>query len=427
MKHAVLAAVCALACNAVAAHAQTQRVSLAEALERALAVQPSMIEAQGSVRVANANERAAWGAFLPSINTNASASRSNVDRIDPDTGQLVSPEFTYTLGWSASLPLFEGFARIGNRRAAEANSDAADAGLRGEQFQVVLDTKQIFYAAAASDDLVRVADAQVARATEQLNAANDRLKAGSGTTSDSLRATVELGTAQMALIRAHAANSAAQASLARQIGANGRVRAVPDDALPSLPDTNVVYSLAQTESPAILESEAVARAAHAGITVARSRYWPSLGVSYGDSRQGPGSPFSNLDDYSRSSAWRFSLAWPIFDGFDREATQVAAGARRDAADARAADARRQVEAEAIRQVALLNAAFQQIDIASVNVAAATEDFRVQSERYRLGVATSLDLTSSQENLTGAEVALIQARFDYLVARAELEALVGREL
>jgi len=38
----------------------------------------------------------------------------------------------------------------------------------------------------------------------------------------------------------------------------------------------------------------------------------------------------------------------------------------------------------VRQVALLHAAYQQIAIASVNVTAAAEDFRVQNERYRLG-------------------------------------------
>lgn len=407
--------------------AQTREVGLTEAVRRALAVQPSMVQAQGDVRLAGANERAAWGAFLPSLSTSAAASRSNISRIDPDTGQPVSPQFTYTLGWSASLPLFEGFARIGNQRAASANSDAADAGLRGERFQVIFSTKQIFYAAAASDELVRVATAQVARAEEQLKSANDNLHAGSATTSDSLRAMVELGTAQMALIRARAANAAAQAALARQIGADGLVRAVPGDALPDLPDTSTVRAMARAESPAVLQSAATARAAHARVTVAKARYWPSLGVAYGDSRQGAGSPLSNFDDYSRSSAWRFSLAWPIFDGFDREAVQVAAWVNRDAADARAADALRQVDAEVIRQVALLGAAFEQIGIARINVQAATEDFRVLSERYRLGVATSLDLTTSQENLTSAEVDLIQAQFDYLIARAQLEALVGKEL
>jgi outer membrane protein TolC len=413
----------------MAAHAAAQPidVTLDDAIARALELQPSMVEAEGSRRVAAAFDRAAWGAFLPSISTSASAFRSNVERIDPDTGQPVSPEFTYTLGWSASLPLFEGFARIAGKRVASANVDAAEAGLRGERFIVILDTKQVFYAAAATDELVRVATAQVARAREQLTAASDMLKAGSATTSDSLRATVELGSAQIALIRAEAAQAAAQAALARQIGAGGLARPVPDHTLPALPDTSVIRDLALAESPSILQSEASARAADARVTIARSRYWPSLGMSYGSNSQGTGSPLSNFDDYQSSSSWRFSLAWPIFDGFEREAAQVEAGANREVAAAVAADTRRQVDAEVVRQVALLDAAYRQIAIAAVTVEAATEDFRVLSERYRLGVATSVDLVTSQENLTGAEVDLIQARFDYLIARAELEALVGREL
>ncbi len=236
-----------------------------------------------------------------------------------------------------------------------------------------------------------------------------------------------MGSAQIALIRAEAANASARAALGRQIGTGGLVRPVPGQTLPALPDTSVIRELAMAESPSILQSDASARVADARVTIARSRYWPSLGVSYGANRQGAGSPLSNYDDYQSSSSWRFGLAWPIFDGFDREAAQVEAGANRSFADAVAADTRRQVDAEVVRQVALLDAAYRQIAIAVVTVEAATEDFRVLSERYRLGVATSVDLVTSQENLTGAEVALIQARFDYLIARAELEALVGREL
>jgi len=206
---------------------------------------------------------------------------------------------------------------------------------------------------------------------------------------------------------------------------SGLVRAVPGESLPALPDTSTVRTLAMAESPDILESEATARAAHARVTVAKSRYYPSLDAGYRDSWAGTESPFSGFD--SHASSWFMGLSWTLFDGFDREAAQVVASVNRDAADSRAADARRQVDAEVIRQVALLGAAFEQIDIARVNVQAATEDFRVLSERYRLGVATSLDLTTSQENLTSAEVDLIQARFDYLVARAQLEALVGKEL
>jgi len=395
------------------AASQTREVTLDEALRLALAAQPSMVEAEGDVRIAGADKRSSIGNFLPSITAGASS------------GRITSRHDDFSKGFGASynLTLFDGFSRIASRRIAVANAEAADAGLRGERFQVILETKEIFYAEAASEDLMRVAEAQVARATEQLNVANDKFQAGSGVTSDTLRATVELGTAQMSLIRAQAANSAAMALLARQIGEHGLVRARRDETMPVPPDTTEVRQLSRTESPDVLVTEANARAAEAGVTSARSLYWPSLGVSAGDDWFAP----TMDDDYTHSSSVMFSLGWTIFDGFDREGEQVRADVQRDAANARAADTRRLVDAEVTRQMALLNAAYRQIEIATLNVAAANEDFRVQSERYRLGVATSLDLTTTQENLTEAEVDLIQARFDYLIARAELEALVGREL
>jgi outer membrane protein TolC len=48
-------------------------------------------------------------------------------------------------------------------------------------------------------------------------------------------------------------------------------------------------------------------------------------------------------------------------------------------------------------------------------------------RYQNGVSTFLDLSTAQLNQAQADVALVAARYDYLIARASLEALVGREL
>lgn len=59
--------------------------------------------------------------------------------------------------------------------------------------------------------------------------------------------------------------------------------------------------------------------------------------------------------------------------------------------------------------------------------AAEEDLRVQQQRYALGASTLLDLLTSQTTLNQARSDLIAARYDYRVAKAQLEALVGREL
>jgi outer membrane protein len=61
------------------------------------------------------------------------------------------------------------------------------------------------------------------------------------------------------------------------------------------------------------------------------------------------------------------------------------------------------------------------------VEAAEEDLRVQQQRYTLGASTLLDLLTSQLTLNQARASLIQARLDARVARAQIEALIGREL
>ena len=53
------------------------------------------------------------------------------------------------------------------------------------------------------------------------------------------------------------------------------------------------------------------------------------------------------------------------------------------------------------------------------IAAADEDLRVQQQRYALGASTLLDLLASQTALNQARQALIQARFDGRVTRAQL--------
>ena len=121
------------------------------------------------------------------------------------------------------------------------------------------------------------------------------------------------------------------------------------------------------------------------------------------------------------------MSWPLFNGFVREQAQVNASSQRDIARATEADARRQVNAQLTQYLAALATTYEQIAIAEENLAAATEDLRVQNERYRVGAATILDLLTSQAALTQAEVNMVQTRFNYLIARAQVEAVSGRSL
>jgi outer membrane protein TolC len=413
---------------AAPAAAQQVEVTLQEAIRRAQDVQPAMVQAMGTERTAGASRRSAFGAYLPTLSVSAATSKGNTGRTDNTTGLFIPPVRSYTGGISANLELFDGFRRIANLRAAGATLDAAGAGVVNQRFQVTLSTKQAFYNALATEELVRVAQSQVRRAQQQLQISVEKLRAGSATRSDSLRSTVDYGNARIALLQAQANLATAQANLGRQIGVDAPVRAIPDTILPALPDTGALRSRALEMAPQVLQAEAQASAARAQVWSARSQYWPTLSVSYSDNRQGTKSPqFPLFDNLPDSYSWRFGVSWPLLNGFVREQNQVTASVNRDNAEAQAADTRRGVNAQLTQQLAALSTAYEQMSIARDNLAAATEDLRVQNERYRVGAATILDLLTSQAALTQAEVNVVQTRFNYLIARAQVEAVVGRTL
>jgi len=405
---------------------QRPEITLDEAVRRALTVQPSMVQAKATSTNAAAAVRSAWGAYTPTVTASASAAKSNVRRIDPTTGLSVPAQFTYTTGLSAGVDLFDGFRRIAQNHAASAAAEAATAGLHGEEYQTTLATKQIFYNAAAEADLVRVAESQLTRAEQQFQVSVGKLRVGSATRADSLSTLVDVGNARIALLQAQANLATAEADLGRQVGSDEPVRAQADSLIPALPDTATLRSQALETAPSVVEAEANQRVAHAQLWSARSQYWPGLNLSYGSSRQDIGSPWATFDDTPINS-WRFGLSWTIFNGFQREATVVQAHTAEDVAVAQAADARRALNANLTQQLAALTTDYAQIDIARANVAAAAEDFRVQNERYRVGASTIVDLTTAEAALTQAEVNLVQTRFNYLVSRAQVEAVTGRPL
>jgi outer membrane protein TolC len=419
---AIAVVLVALPCLAAA---QTPTITLDEAIELALQVQPAVIQARGQVRNAGASTREVTGSWLPQLNANGSWSRSQVNTTyNADGIAFTPPANSYRAGWSASLTIFDGFQRFAEGRAARADYENADAGLTNQQFQVTLQVKQAFFNTLAADELVRVSTTQIERNEEQLKVSKDKLAAGSATRSDTLRSAVEVGNARLQYLTALATQASARATLAQLIGYDGPVQPVADSGLFEMAplDTAALRDELLRTAPSVIAAEANAKAAAASVAVARAQYFPTLRGSF--SQSWTGTAVGDMDD-----RWNFglSLNWTIFNGFSREGSVTRSNVSRDVAQAAAEDMRRQATAQLTEQLASLTTAQSQIGISQTSLIAAEEDLRVVQERYRLGAATIVDVLTSQVTLDNAEVAFIRARLDFLVARAQLEALLGREL
>jgi outer membrane protein TolC len=411
---------------------QPRRVTLGDALRLALQNQPATVQARQDVRVAEAQERQAFGAFLPSINTNMSETRNSTTRVDATSGgaRPNQPPYNASLGLSASLDLFTGFRRGAQRRSAGATTALREATQLRQEYAVALSTKQAFFNALAAQELVAVAETRLRRADEQLKLVSERLRLGATTRSDSLRSRVEYGNAQLTLIQAQADLRTAEANLARAIGIEGLVAPAGDTTLEirlGALDTAGLRREALATAPSIREAEASVTSTRASLSASRAAYLPTVTATGNKNWVRTENDLFSGVPFTPSWSVRVALSYPIFNGFLRETNIVSADANATAAEARMRDARLFLDANLTQSFAALEAAAAKIDVARVSVAAAEEDLRMQRERYRLGASTIIEVLTSQVSLDQAQVDLVRARYDYLVARAQIEAYVGHSL
>jgi outer membrane protein len=418
------------------ADAAPRAITLAEAVELAQHNSPDVVGARGRTRSSEAETRSSYAAFLPNLTFSAGATRqlpAESDRTRIDNGQIVTiPDapWSFSTGLGASLQLFDGGRRLFELRQAKAGLHAAEAEEHARQFGAALDAKREYFNVLAARESEAAARAQLDQAEQQFRASVLRVRAGSATRSDSLRSQIQLSTARLAVLEAQSATQVANASLTRVVGAREPVTASEADTLGAISlgvDDAELLRLVD-DGPAVRQARAQLTAAQAGRQATRTGYLPSLSASYTYSGSGTDSRFGLGDDpFSYGGSLRFSLSLPLFNQLDREEQVIRADAAKESAEALLRDARLAAQQSLAQYLALFRTAEERVATQTATLQTAEEDLRVQDERYRLGVSTVLDVLTSHTQLNQAREALIRARYDQRVAKAQLEALVGRSL
>ena len=408
-------------------------ITLQEAVRLAQRNSPLAVQARGQERNARAAVRSAYAGFIPSLTLTMGTTRNAGDRFDTVRDQVVSsdPTWQYNDGLGANLTLFDGGRRFFDVRTANAGIGSAEANATAQGFRVSLDVGQQYYAALAARESESAARAQLEQAEQQLRASIARLAAGAATKSDSLRSVIAVGNARLALLQAENDLRVANAALSRLVGSESLVTPTAADTGDVTPvaalDSSALVAMAE-RGPAVEQAQAELKAARASARAARTPYLPTITASYNRGRSASDSEFRlGGDPLVRSNTLRFGLSYPLFNQWQREEALTRAIVAEDVAEAQARDARLLAQQSLTQYLGVMQTAEQRIAIQRTSVAAAEEDLRVQQQRYQLGAATLLDVLTSQTQLNQARAALIQARYDYRVARAQIEALVGRSL
>ncbi|MEO7457731.1 MAG: TolC family protein [Gemmatimonadaceae bacterium] len=399
-------------------------LDLPTVIARALMVSPAATLGEENIETARSAGRVAAGAYLPSLTANASSLRSDI--ISPATIGATSGS-AYSAGLASSIDLFTGGRRSADRARARADLTAAEATNVSQRYAVTLGATRAFYETLRGAELVAVANARVTRAERGLRYAQDRVRAGTATKSDELRARLELTSGRQQRLAAVDTMRTATLVLGRIVGVDGPIGARAPASLEPQPlalDDSAIVRLATDAAPSVTAAAASVRATEAATRSAKALYLPGVRLTGGYAWANQSPVLS-----ATRPGWQLALgtSFPLFNGYLREDAVTRSQAQAEISRVTALDVTRQVRTESKRLIGALALATEAIRLAAEAQSVAREDLRVQTERYRAGISTSLDQLTSELALTQAELGFVAARYNYQVVRAQLEALVGRPL
>lgn len=410
--------------------------SLKECLDLAFKQSPDLARAKSALAVSSAGLTAAVGDMLPSVTASSRYNRSGSTASDVPlvpvgdslpTHESVTDQYGTTLSVSQNLinlPVLAGIGQsIYSRKAAGASYDQARAALS-------YDVHQAYYGLVKLQKALQVALSSVDQSEQQAKRARLMAQLGSISRSDLLKIEVQLTQSKVDLLNARTALRAGQQTLATLIGLQAEVAA--DTAL-AMPDTSrtpipldSLRSAALEASPAYRAARNAYRSAAVGAWSSWTAKLPALTGSYSYGYAN-GRQYQDWDEWRWHDSWTVGLAltWNVFDGFGTEAAIRRAYAAKRTAEADLFTARQSVASQVDQAHQTMTAARERIALVGTLQQQAEEDYRLTSEKYRLGSASVLDLLTSQVTYNQAQLTATNAICDYHLAEARLRQALGQ--
>ena len=296
-------------------------------------------------------------------------------------------------------------------RSSEANYEASES-------NVLLNVAQVFFLAAAADEVLVSRQSNIAVSRATLENAKTRFAAGTVTK-------VDVDRAELALVRAE--QIARDAEYARQQSYRALATLMQDDVAFKVVPPEVPLKTPVESFDAALNRRPEFRAL---ILTEESADATRRAYAWRWSPQLSGFAKANIGNYVGFTGDRYAWAvglqldWTIFDGGTRDAQRHQA-----AAQAAQAEAQSQVLADSIRDDLQNGRVYLETKraalVASLRaVTLAQETLELVRSQYEAGTVTQVDLLQAQDNLVSAQEALAQARFDVSVADVNLRHAAG---
>ena len=397
---------------------QAQTLDLNTAVEMALNNNLSIKIAQKDKEKAEMGLKGTKAVLDPTVTVSSSASISETD----DKGSSRSNKNSIAL----SMPLYS--AGKNELKISKAKDDivSMDLALYRTRQNIKYDTTTAYYNVLEAQKIVAVDQESVNNYKEHLNNVQNLYNAGAIAKADLLRSEVELVNAEQTLIKAENSYEITVAKL-RNIIKNSSTDKLEltDELLLSefTQDLATCKIIAKEKRPEINKLKIAITQSEKDIKIAKADKNPNLNLSVGTNWDKAFLPSRDNNSWNAG----VSASWNVFDSNITSAKIAQAEISVEQAKLELEKKSDEIDLEVTEAYLNLQEAQKRFKATSLAIKKAKEDFFIAKEKYKVGEGLLLDVIDSQLALSTAQQNNIQAQYDYVKYKAQLENAMGVEV
>ncbi|NTV45262.1 MAG: TolC family protein [Chlorobiales bacterium] len=332
---------------------------------------------------------------------------------------------------SISQTLFKGSVYAGIR-ATRIADELSEELFIGAKAKTISEVKKAYYDVLIANEQKRLIEQSISRGMDAHKDSRLLFQQGLAADIDTLRTFLAVENLRPNLIKAESSVEIAKTILITKMGVNKTEQVVLTDSLSYMDDDQLLsfqeaYETAISQRPEVKQLSLQVKAGDEYVSAAFSDFLPTL-TAFGQVQlQSQFSDKDKLGDtrWPRSTYVGLELSLPIFSGFKTTSKVQQAEIEKMQVQTQLENTKEVIRSEIKVSLTNVAEAKKRIDVQRRTVQTAERSYAITRSRRAQGIGSQLELTDSELQLNQAKTNYLQAVYDYLAARVDLEKALGR--
>ncbi len=422
----------------IAKESEKNLFTLDESISLALSEFSSIKVRKESIIKANMVKKKAMASFLPVLSTsygyrylNEPHRIKNIELGAPFPiipKMLLNTEQNYQWKTTIKQPVFAGFALSSAYKLSKAGIDISKLELELEKLYIALKVNESYFGILKAQKTLDVAKSALIQLKKHVNQTRNFFETGIIPKNDLLKAEVELSNTQYNLTKAKNAKKIAR--LAFNILLSRPVNASVDvfDILIYKPikfDFETCFTKALNQRPDIKILNAKLKQTELMIKIARSSYYPQIGIRADYIKEGDKSDVSG-SDYHLPESWQFAAeaSWTLWEWGKTSFEVNEKKSEKQQLKYIISELKNSISLQVNQAILTLENTAKNIATTEKGVSQAKENLRSSHDRYNNNLTTSTEVLDAQTLLTQAKLNYYSSLYNYNLAIAQLDHAMG---